>query len=65
LSLIVGEQEGKESRKNELMFLPTTSWQGTCSEVREQHSVPLGQDIGTGLRGNWIQTLALPSPVEP
>ena len=34
-----------------------------CSEVRGQHPVPLGQVTGTGLRGNWIQTPALPSPV--
>ena len=47
------EEEGKESGKNGL-FLPSPAYprQGTCSEVRKQHPVPLGQVIGTGLRGN-------------
>ena len=55
---------GSEEKQEEWAF-PHPPRQGICSEVREQHPMPLGYVTGTGLRGNWNQTPALPSPVGP
>ena len=42
----------KAGRMGLFLPAPTHPRQGACSEVRDQHPVPLRQVIGTGLRGN-------------